>query len=113
MLRQFAYILVAIVASTSVAFGQECVSPAALAMNAINSVPNASIKELLKDEAAQVVVAAYNAIEPKSEDVAEFVAVIQAPGVPVYLIIGYSGSCVVFTHTWEREAFDALRRSGV
>lgn len=95
------------------ASAQECVSPAAMAMQAIQSVPNASVKEVLSGEASQNVVDAYNAIEPVSSFSAENIVVIQAPSVPVYLVIGYTGSCVVFTHTWIRAEYDALRKSGV
>lgn len=95
------------------AAAQECINPAAMALQAINSVPNASVKEVLKDEAAQNVVDAFNAIEPVSEFNAENIVVIQAPAVPVYLVIGYTGGCVVFTHTWNRGEYDALRKSGV
>lgn len=98
---------------TSTAVAQECVSPSALAMQAVQSVPNASVKEMLKDDEARNIVDAYNAIEPRSEFVAEFIVVIQAPAVPVYLVIGYTGSCVVFSHTWNRAEYDALRKSGV
>jgi hypothetical protein len=114
MLRHLAYILVAIIATTGVAFGQECVNPAAMAMQAVSSVPNASIKEMLKDDEARVILDAYNAIEPVSDFKADFIATIQAPSVPVYLVIAYTASnCVVWTHTWERQAYDQLRKSGV
>jgi hypothetical protein len=113
MLRQLAYIAVAIIATTGVAFGQECINPAAMAIQAVNSVPNASIKEVLKDDQAQSVVEAFNAIEPVSDFKAENIVVIQAPAVPVYLVIAYTEGCVIFTHTWERQAYDQLRKSGV
>lgn len=108
-------ILAALIAAffTSSVSAQECLSPAAMAMQAIQSVPNASVKEVLTGQDAQTIVAAYNAIEPVSNDAAENIVVIQAPAVPVYLVIAYTGSCVVFTHTWHRAEFDDLRKSGV
>jgi len=112
MIRAISTALVAVFLCLPAA-AQECISPAAMAMQAVQSVPNASIKEMLKDDAAQNIVAAYNAIEPVSAFEAEFIVVIQAPAVPVYLVIGYTGNCVVFTHTWNRGEYDALRKSGV
>ena len=112
MIRVLAAALIAAFFMSS-AVAQECVSPSALAMQAVSSVPNASVKEVLKDDDARNVVDAYNAIEPRSEFVAEFIVVIQAPTVPVYLVIGYTRNCVVFTHTWNRGEYDTLRKSGV
>jgi hypothetical protein len=95
------------------AAAQECLPLAALEAEAIASVPQASVKERFGGDAAQNIVAAYNAIEPVSNDAAENVVVIQAPSVPVYLVIGYTGNCVVFAHSWNRGEYDALRKSGV
>jgi hypothetical protein len=95
------------------AAAQECLSPSAMAMQAVQSVPNASIKEMLKGDEARAVVDAFNAIDPVSDFKADFIVVIQAPAVPVYLVIAYTGHCVVFTHTWNRGEYDALRKSGV
>lgn len=113
MVRVLLAAFVAVFFLPNTAASQECVSPAAMAMQAINSVPNASVKEVLTGNAAQTIVAAYNAVEPVSNDEAENVVVIQAPHVPVYLAIGYTGSCVVFSHTFTRVEYDALRKSGV
>jgi len=113
MIRAFSAALVAAFLCLQPASARECLSPAAMAMQAIQSVPNASVKEMLKDDEAKAVVEAFNAIEPVSAFVAEFIVVIQAPTVPVYLVIAYTGNCVVFSHTWNRAEYDALRKSGV
>lgn len=108
-------ILAALIAAffTFSAVAQECLSPAAMAMQAIQAVPNASVKEVLTGDAAKAIVDEFNELDPKTQFTAENIVVIQAPAVPVYLVIAYTGSCVVFTHTWRRAEFDALRKSGV
>ena len=97
----------------SSAVAQECQSPAAVAVSAMSRVPEATVKEVLHGDAADAIIAAYNEMEPQSTFIAESVAVIQAPRFPVYLLIAYLGSCVVFADEMPREMYDAIRKSGV
>jgi hypothetical protein len=112
MIRAISTALVAVFLCLPAA-AQECAHPAVVLGQTQARVPTARILEILHGDAAQVVIAAFNEIPPRSEFKASHVAVVWEPRFPTVFLIAYTGDCLSFADEMPRDMYDALRKSGV
>jgi hypothetical protein len=94
------------------AVAQDCVPPQLLAAQAIQSVPDARIRNILTGAEAQAIIAAYNAVPPVSHFTAETVLVLSTETRPLVYIIAYTGNCTAFADTIPVEIFNTWTGRG-
>ena len=85
----------------------QCTPPQLLAAQAIQSVPDARIRNILTGDEAQAIIAAYNAVPPVSHFTAETVLVLSTETRPLVYIIAYTGNCTAFADTVPLEIFNS------
>lgn len=101
-------------APTAPALAQgQCDAPGTVAMQAQSGVPGSYLLEILQGQQAQILVANYNAIEPVSEFVAEFVATLATPDKSFVFMIAYTGNCVVFSEAMPMSLYVKLKDARV
>lgn len=94
------------------AVAQSCTPPQLLAAQAIQAMPDSTIRAILHGDEARQIVAQYNAVPPVSHLEADSVAILESPSRPFVYIIGFTGNCTVFADGVPVEIFNTWTGRG-